>query len=81
MSKSKGNGIIPDDLAQKYGVDSLRLALMFSAPPESDVNFDESSVFTMFNFIDKVSNQVTELVSKRVKNTLSEKQIRPRDLI
>ena len=44
MSKSKGNGIVPDAIATKYGVDSLRLALMFSAPPESDVNFDEAFV-------------------------------------
>ena len=33
MSKSKGNGVIPDTMAEKYGVDSLRLALMFGGPP------------------------------------------------
>jgi leucyl-tRNA synthetase len=42
MSKSKGNGVSPDTMADKYGVDTLRLALMFGGPPESDLNFDES---------------------------------------
>ena len=42
MSKSKGNGVAPDTMAEKYGVDTLRLALMFGGPPESDLNFDEN---------------------------------------
>lgn len=41
MSKSKGNGIIPEEMTEKYGVDTLRLALLFGAPAESDFNFDE----------------------------------------
>lgn len=44
MSKSKGNGVLPDTMAEKYGVDTLRLALMFGAPPESDFNFDENFI-------------------------------------
>lgn len=44
MSKSKGNGVLPDSMAEKYGVDTLRLSLMFAAPPESDVNFDENFI-------------------------------------
>lgn len=55
MSKSKGNGILPDSMAQIYGVDTLRLALIFGAPPESDVNFDEKFVQSMKQYLDKVS--------------------------
>ena len=44
MSKSKGNGVSPGMLIDKYGVDSLRTAIMFGAPPEKDLNFDESSI-------------------------------------
>ena len=47
MSKSKGNGISPDTMAEKYGVDTLRLALMFGGPPESDLNFDENFLLSM----------------------------------
>ena len=40
MSKSKGNGVAPKEMAVKYGVDTLRIAIMFGAPPENDLNFD-----------------------------------------
>jgi leucyl-tRNA synthetase len=40
MSKSKGNGVLPEDISKVYGVDALRSAILFGAPPESDLNFD-----------------------------------------
>lgn len=40
MSKSKGNGVVPASMANLYGVDTLRAAILFGAPPESDLNFD-----------------------------------------
>ena len=55
MSKSKGNGIAPDTMADKYGVDTLRIALMFGAPPESDLNFDENFLHSMKQFLDRVA--------------------------
>lgn len=44
MSKSKGNGVAPSEMAEKYGVDTLRMAIMFGAPPEKDLNFDEKQL-------------------------------------
>jgi leucyl-tRNA synthetase len=44
MSKSKGNGVAPGEMAGKYGVDSLRFAVMFGAPVAHDLNFDEQSI-------------------------------------
>jgi leucyl-tRNA synthetase len=64
MSKSKGNGVAPDTMAQKYGVDTLRLALMFGGPPESDLNFDENFLQNMKTFLDKVA-KAGETVAKR----------------
>jgi leucyl-tRNA synthetase len=58
MSKSKGNGVSPDAMASAYGVDTLRLGLMFGAPPESDVNFDENFLSSMKQFLDKISKAV-----------------------
>jgi len=40
MSKSKGNGVSPDEMSNIYGVDALRASILFGAPPESDLNFD-----------------------------------------
>ncbi len=61
MSKSKGNGIVPDVMAEKYGVDTLRLSLMFGGPPESDLNFDENFLSSMKSFLDKVSKTADSL--------------------
>lgn len=63
MSKSKGNGIAPDTMAEKFGVDTLRFALMFGAPPEADLNFDENFLQSMKSFLDKVSKQGEKLAT------------------
>lgn len=55
MSKSKGNGVSPDTMAEKYGVDTLRLALMFAGPPESAINFEENFLQAMKAYLDKVA--------------------------
>ncbi len=62
MSKSKGNGVAPDTMAEKYGVDTLRLALMFGGPPESDLNFDENFLVSMKSFLDKIA-KIAENIS------------------
>lgn len=54
MSKSKGTGVSPADMADKYGADSLRMAIMFGAPPEKDLNFDEKSLSNMKQYLDKI---------------------------
>ncbi|XP_062980222.1 leucine--tRNA ligase, mitochondrial [Elgaria multicarinata webbii] len=40
MSKSKHNGIEPEEIVQKYGIDTTRLYILFSAPPEQDILWD-----------------------------------------
>lgn len=64
MSKSKGNGVAPDTMAEKYGVDTLRLALMFGGPPESDLNFDENFLVSMKSFLDKVAKSSDTILQK-----------------
>ena len=64
MSKSKGNGVAPDTMAEKYGVDTLRLALMFGGPPESDLNFDENFLISMKSFLDKVAKTCDNILHK-----------------
>ncbi len=64
MSKSKGNGVAPDTMAEKYGVDTLRLALMFGGPPESDLNFDENFLVSMKSFLDKIAKSAENISLK-----------------
>ena len=41
-------------MSEKYGVDTLRIAIMFGAPPENDLNFDEKSLQSMKQYLDRV---------------------------
>jgi leucyl-tRNA synthetase len=65
MSKSKGNGVIPEDIANNFGVDTLRLALMFGAPVESDLIFKEEFINSIKSYIDKIE-KIGEKISKAI---------------
>lgn len=56
MSKSKGTGIDPIPMAQKYGTDAIRLSLMFNTSPGQDFRLSEEKIANYRNFINKVWN-------------------------
>ncbi|HIZ24471.1 MAG TPA: class I tRNA ligase family protein, partial [Candidatus Gallimonas intestinigallinarum] len=56
MSKSLGNGIDPLEIIDKYGADSLRLALMTGVAPGNDTRFTDAKVEASRNFINKLWN-------------------------
>ncbi len=56
FSKSAGNGIDPLEVADKYGADALRMALIVGAAPGNDVKFDEQRVKGYRNFSTKIWN-------------------------
>jgi valyl-tRNA synthetase len=56
MSKSKGNGIDPLDMIQKYGTDATRLSLLMGATPGNDSRFSEDKVESKRNFVNKLWN-------------------------
>lgn len=56
MSKSKGNGIDPLDMIEKYGADAVRLALTIGTTPGNDVKFYEEKIEVARNFVNKLWN-------------------------
>ena len=56
MSKSLGNGIDPMDMIEKYGADALRYYLTTSVSNGLDLRFDEESLKSTWNFINKLWN-------------------------
>src|SRR5207249_659880 len=54
MSKSKGNVITPDAIAERFGADSLRLYEMFVVPFEENVQWTEDGINGAFRFLNRV---------------------------
>ncbi|MFT3812692.1 MAG: leucine--tRNA ligase [Acidovorax sp.] len=56
MSKSKNNGIDPQELIEKYGADTARLYTMFTAPPEATLEWNDAAVEGSYRFLRRVWN-------------------------
>jgi leucyl-tRNA synthetase len=56
MSKSKNNGVDPQDLIEKYGADTARLYMMFTAPPEATLEWNDGAVEGSYRFLRRVWN-------------------------
>jgi len=54
MSKSKGNVVSPEEIIKKYGADTARLFILFAAPPERDLEWNDSAVEGCFRFLNRV---------------------------
>jgi leucyl-tRNA synthetase len=64
MSKSKNNGVDPQQVLGKYGADTARMFILFKAPPEKDLEWDDADVEGQFRFL----NRVWLLVQDYLKN-------------
>lgn len=49
MSKSKHNGVDPEEIVAQYGIDTIRLYILFAAPPEKDILWDVKSESPSFS--------------------------------
>jgi len=59
MSKSVGNVVPADDVADKYGADTARLFALFAAPPEKDVDWIDAGVEGIYRFLSRVYRYAT----------------------
>lgn len=58
MSKSKGNTVDPQELIKKYGADTVRLFIMFAAPPEQSLEWSDSGVEGANRFLKRLWKMV-----------------------
>jgi len=58
MSKSKGNTVDPDEVIANYGADTLRLFILFAAPPEDPLEWNDSAIEGSWKFLNRVWNTV-----------------------
>ncbi|TCP17804.1 leucyl-tRNA synthetase [Nicoletella semolina] len=73
MSKSKNNGIDPQEMVEKYGADTVRLFMMFASPAEMTLEWQESGVEGAKRFLGRVWNLVYEYSQNPAKATLDPK--------
>ncbi|MCF6299012.1 MAG: class I tRNA ligase family protein, partial [Thiomicrorhabdus sp.] len=64
MSKSKGNTVDPQGLIEKFGADTVRLFIMFAAPPEQSLEWSDKGVEGSFRFLNRVWRQVQSHTEK-----------------
>ena len=60
MSKNKGNTVDPQELIEKYGADTVRLFMMFAAPPEQSLEWSDDGVQGSYRFLKRFWHAVVE---------------------
>ncbi|MCB8890316.1 leucine--tRNA ligase [Vreelandella malpeensis] len=60
MSKSKNNGVDPQSMIDRFGADTVRLFMMFAAPPEQSLEWSDSGVEGAHRFLKRIWRQVQE---------------------
>ena len=75
MSKSKGNVVPPSSVIEPYGADTMRLAILFIAPPEKDFDWDPKAVEGANRFIKRAWRIVWQLVQSGDANVAFDKSV------
>jgi leucyl-tRNA synthetase len=63
MSKSKYNGVAPEDIISRYGTDTTRLFILFQAPPEKELEFEERTIEGQLRWLNRIWKLVEECCS------------------
>ena len=64
MSKSKYNGVDPASVIDRYGADTARMFILFKAPPEKDLEWDDADVEGQFRFLQRLWRLVEAAVER-----------------
>ena len=64
MSKSRGNVVDPDEVIAKHGADALRLFILFAAPPEDPLEWNDGAIEGIDRFLKKIWDLAEEVISR-----------------
>lgn len=70
MSKSKGNVIAPEDMIAEYGADAVRAYILFMAPADKELLWNEDGLAGLYKFLNRVWRQINDLAGMADDNTL-----------
>ncbi len=66
MSKSRGNTVDPDEVLSKYGADTLRLFILFAAPPEDQLEWNSDGLEGAWKFLNRIYQMVDKPIGTDV---------------
>jgi leucyl-tRNA synthetase len=72
MSKSKNNGIDPQQVIEKYGADTVRLFIMFTSPPEQTLEWSDAGVEGAHRFVKRVYKLANEFLESTKNDSIAE---------
>lgn len=75
MSKSHGNVIVPEVVADKYGVDVVRMYLMFMGPFNGTMAWNENTLMGVKRFLDRFEKYINEHINSKIASSHSVKVI------
>jgi len=76
MSKSKGNVIVPEVVAEKYGVDVVRMYMMFMGPFDSTMAWNENTLMGVKRFLDRFEQFIKLQINQTENETAKNREIK-----
>ena len=77
MSKSKYNGVDPAAVIDRYGADTARMFILFKAPPEKDLEWDDADVEGQFRFLQRLWRLIDTVRTDDQDQLLSKQEVVP----
>ncbi len=79
MSKSKNNGVDPEEMIKKFGADTTRLFIMFAAPPEKELEWNENGLAGAQRFLTRLWRIIDDNSKNIIKGDINYSEISKND--